>query len=143
MTKTDTIKFFQSFIAQMIEIGGINLPRSIATKLGRNLGDLYKKKGVGKFSDAIKAMFKGMGGDTKDFKETEDGFIITVEYPTNFCPIGGNYKPKRFNMFTEAICRPYAVGFLSAFGLHKIKVQVVQCILKDNEHICSIEAALK
>ncbi|MHA1683169.1 MAG: hypothetical protein ACTSUE_19675 [Promethearchaeota archaeon] len=143
-SSSDTIKFFQSFIAQMVEIGGINLPRSIATKLGRNLGDLYKKKGTGNYKDALTSMFRGMGGETKSFIENEGGFTIEIEYPNPFCPIGGAKKPQRFNIFTEAICRPYAVGFLSAFlPSNKIHIKFDKCILKGDDNKCCINANLK
>ncbi|MBD3188404.1 hypothetical protein GF325_16330 [Candidatus Bathyarchaeota archaeon] len=144
MESTDTIKFFQSFVAQMVEIGGINLPRSIATKLGRNLGDLYRKKGVGDYKEALESMFRGMGGKTRKFEQDEHGFTILIEYPREFCPIGGGHKPQRFEIFTEAICRPYAIGFLSAFlPRTKIRMKFLNCVLKEVGKTCSIVARIE
>ena len=97
----DTIKFFQSFIAQMIEIGGINLPRSIASKLGRNLGDIYKKKGVEDWNIALKGMFRAMGGVATEFEKKDGETIVTTKYPGPFCSIGGRPKERRYNMDFE------------------------------------------
>ncbi|MFX0098595.1 MAG: hypothetical protein ACFFCS_03370 [Candidatus Hodarchaeota archaeon] len=138
----DTIKFFQSFIAQMIEIGGINLPRSIASKLGRNLGDIYKKKGVTDWTIAIKGMFRAMGGESTEFKKADGDTIVTTDYPGPFCSIGGRPKERRFSMFTESICRPYAKGFLSAFRPDfKLEIESIKCVLKGDDNKCQIKVA--
>lgn len=138
---SDTIKFFQSFIAAMIEIGGINLPRSIASKLGRNLGEIYTKKGVEDWKIAIKGMFRAMGSVSTEFeKDDEDDTIVTTKYPKAFCSIGGKPKERRYNMFTEAICKPYAKGFISAFRPdYKLQIESEKCVLKGDDNLCQIK----
>ena len=42
----DALKFFQSYIKEMIDVGGANLPKSISASLGAKLGKILQKKGV-------------------------------------------------------------------------------------------------
>ena len=138
--ETDYLKFFQSFIASMVEIGGINLPRSVSSKLGRNLGEIYKKRGVNDVKTAIKSMFKAMGGEDVEFEESETGFTVITRYPSDFCPIGGSLKPKRHDMFVESICYPYARGFLSTFLPNtKIDLACKQCVLATGDNECRMD----
>lgn len=137
--ETDYLKFFQSFIASMVEIGGINLPRSVSSKLGRNLGEIYKQRGVTDPETALTSMFKAMGGEKVIFERHATGFSITTRYPTDFCPIGGALKPKRHEMFIESICYPYARGFLSAFEPQaRIDIQCKDCVLRSGDNCCKM-----
>nr|MDO8111196.1 hypothetical protein [Candidatus Sigynarchaeota archaeon] len=139
--ETDYVKFFQSFIASMVQIGGINLPKSVSTMLGRNLGEVYKKRGITDQKVALESMFKAMGGKAVSFVDTQTGFKVTTEFPTEFCPIGGSVKPKRHNMFFEGICNPYASGFLSSFNpKEKVSLSFQKCVLKDADSKCIIDA---
>lgn len=159
--ETDYLKFFQSFIASMVQIGGINLPKSVSTILGRNLGEVYKKRGVTDPKVALESMFKAMGGenvifdpldeeivedqaserDEAEIQSMENGFKVTTEYPTDFCPIGGGFKPKRHGLFFQGICQPYASAFLSSFlPGSKITLTSDRCALKDGENKCCIVA---
>jgi hypothetical protein len=154
--EADYLKFFQSFIASMVQIGGINLPKSVSTMLGRNLGEVYKKRAVTDPKEALESMFKAMGGVNVTFQPLDDenveaddaevqameiGFKVTTEYPTAFCSIGGSFKPKRFNMFFEGICQPYAAAFLSSFRpRNKITLTCEKCVLKDGDNKCCINA---
>ena len=159
--EADYLKFFQSFVASMVQIGGINLPKSVSTMLGRNLGEVYKKRGVTDPKIALESMFKAMGGETVDFQPVyednpevqatdeenadvqpvEIGFKVTTAYPTEFCSIGGSLKPKRFSMFFEGICNPYASAFLSSFlPGSKISLSCDKCVLKDGDNKCCIQA---
>jgi len=158
--EADYLKFFQSFIASMVQIGGINLPKSVSTMLGRNLGEVYKKRGVTDPKEALESMFKAMGGVNVTFQpldeETgevqsvegeevngsmETGFSVTTEYPTEFCSIGGGLKPKRYNLFFEGICQPYASAFLASFRPgSKITLTNEKCVLKDGDNKCCINA---
>nr|MDO8118752.1 hypothetical protein [Candidatus Sigynarchaeota archaeon] len=138
--ESDYLKFFQSYIAQMIDIGGMNFPRIVSTKLGRNLGDIYKNRNVCE-SDALKEMFKAMGGVTTDVKDVPGGIEVTTQFPRDFCSIGGGLKPRRHSLIFEGICSPYATGFLSAFRPGKsIKVTCLNCITKDQGNTCKIKA---
>jgi hypothetical protein len=143
--ETDYLKFFQSFIASMVQMGGINLLKSNSTMLGRNLGEIYKKRGITDPHDALKSMFRAMGGKTVTIKDDKaSGFIVDTEYETEFCPIGGSVKPKRHDMFFEGICKPYATGFLSTFKPGtKIDIICKSCVLKDADNKCVIEARFK
>ncbi|HME56009.1 MAG TPA: hypothetical protein VKM55_27645 [Candidatus Lokiarchaeia archaeon] len=150
--ETDYLKFFQSFIASMVQIGGINLPKSVSTMLGRNLGEVYKKRGVTDPKEALGSMFKAMGGESvmfepleeetgEDILPMENGFKVTTEYATEFCPIGGGLKPKRHSLFFEGICQPYASAFLASFRPgSKITLTCDRCVLKDGDNKCCIQA---
>ena len=147
--ENDYLKFFQSFIASMVQIGGINLPKSVSTMLGRNLGQVYTNRGETDPKVALESMFKAMGADNVQFQPnegTEDesmdfGFTVTTEYPSEFCPIGGELKPKRHGMFFEGICQPYASAFLSTFRPGaKVNLTCDRCVLRDGDNKCIIKA---
>lgn len=126
----------------MVEMGGINLPRTISTMLGRNLGKIYKERGVTDQKVALTSMFKAMGGKKVSFEDIENGYIITTEFPTDFCSIGGGLKPKRYNMFVESICFPYAKGFLSQFNPNAtISVDCEACVLRDPDNKCVMQVS--
>jgi hypothetical protein len=140
--ETDYLKFFQSFIANMVQMGGINLLKSNSTMLGRNLGEIYKKRGIIDVLQALKSMFRAMGGKTVTITDDQDkGFTVDTDFGEEFCPIGGAVKPKRHDMFFEGICKPYATGFLSTFK-HGAKFDLIckSCILRDAGSKCVIEA---
>ncbi|MHA2129858.1 MAG: hypothetical protein ACW99L_07800 [Promethearchaeota archaeon] len=40
----DALKFFQTYIKEMVDVGGKNLPIAISSKLGSKLGKFYKGK---------------------------------------------------------------------------------------------------
>ncbi len=143
--EADYLKFFQSFIANMVQMGGINLVKSNATMLGRNLGDIYKKRGITDASKALKSMFRAMGGKTVTITADKDnGLTVDTDFGEEFCPIGGSVKPKRHDMFFEGICRPYATGFLSSFKPgSKIDLVCKSCVLRDADSKCVIEAKFK
>jgi hypothetical protein len=143
--ETDYLKFFQSFIASMVQMGGINLLRSNSTMLGRNLGEIYKKRGITDSNQALQSMFKAMGGKTVTISNDHEGTLtVATEFETEYCPIGGSVKPKRHEMFFEGICKPYAVGFLSTFKPgSKISVSCKSCVLKSVDSKCVIEARFK
>ncbi len=125
----------------MVEIGGINLPRIVSTKLGRNLGEIYKCRNIQDESTALKEMFRAMGGTTTDVTSIPRGIEVTTRFPEDFCSIGGGLKPKRHSLIFEGICSPYASGFLSTFRPGKsIKVTCLQCITKDPGSTCKIKA---
>ena len=42
----DALKFFQAFINEMIDVGGVNLPKSISVSLGAKLGKILKGRGI-------------------------------------------------------------------------------------------------
>ncbi|MBN2151804.1 MAG: hypothetical protein JW839_10180 [Candidatus Lokiarchaeota archaeon] len=143
--ETDYLKFFQSFIASLVQMGGINLLRSNSTMLGRNLGEIYKKRGVTDFHTALKSMFRAMGGKTVEITDDkEGGFTVETDFGETFCPIGGAVKPKRHEMFFEGICKPYAIGFLSAFKQGaRLEIACKSCVLKDADSKCIIQALFK
>jgi hypothetical protein len=129
----------------MVQMGGINLLRSNSTMLGRNLGEIYKKRGITDYHEALKSMFRAMGGKTVTITDNKaGGFTVDTEYESEYCPIGGALKPKRHDMFFEGICKPYAVGFLSTFKPGtKIDLVCKSCVLKDPDNKCLIEARFK
>ncbi len=143
--ETDYLKFFQSFIANMVQMGGINLLKSNSTMLGRNLGEIYKKRGITDVHVALKSMFRAMAGKTVDIAGDKDGgFTVETEFETDYCPIGGAVKPKRHEMFFEGICKPYAIGFISAFKQGaRIDLVCKSCVLKTGDSKCIIQAVFK
>lgn len=135
----DALKFFHAFIKEMVDVGGINLPKAIATKTGSRLGRLYKERGwVGDIESALKHSYKAIRGKPKIIKNGENIYEIFLKYSKRFCPIGGSYHPSNASLFQENVCIPYTRAFLSEmFSQFKFDVEILSCILKTNHKSCS------
>lgn len=136
----NVVKFFQSYITGLADMGGLNFPKSVSSLMGAKLRKLYAKKGITGVEEALTSMFEGIGGNVL-FKHLSDGdYVVTVDYPQQFCPIGGKDNPKRQQVFNEFICRPYSEGFLR--GLDKdsaAKIEVEECLLQENAQYCRMK----
>lgn len=138
----DSLKFFQAYIREMIDIGGKNLPKTISTKLGAKLGKIYKNRGLAdNLESAIKQLYVALNAKPKINILDDSTLEIFVKHPKkigpNFCVIGGNYDPSRADLFQNSICIPYTMGFLNEISpdLH-FKPTIKQCILADNVRTC-------
>jgi hypothetical protein len=133
---TDIIKFFQAFIRHMAKLGGKNLPKTISTSLGAELGKSYLKRQVTDWKSAITGMFEGMGGKI-DIFEKEQNWVLKIQYPSEFCPIGGKKDTERFEITTESICVPYIAGFLKILkGKLNKNPTVSHCIVREGGNTC-------
>jgi hypothetical protein len=136
---TDIIKFFQAFIRHMAKVGGKNLPKTISSSLGAELGKTYLKRQVTDWKSTVTGMFEGMGGKIDIFERAEK-WVLKIQYPTEFCPIGGKKDTERFNITTESVCVPYLAGFLkiTAGKLNK-NPDVSHCIVREGGNTCEFQ----
>ncbi len=135
----DIVKFFQAFIRQAIKIGGNNLPKTISTSLGAELGKSYLKKNVLDWKKAITGMIEGMGGKL-EIIEKENVWLLRSQYPAEFCPIGGKTDSVRFADTTESVCIPYLAGYLTVLQLKLVHSPILnKCIVKDGGNICEFQ----
>ncbi|TFF99596.1 MAG: hypothetical protein EU540_06470 [Promethearchaeota archaeon] len=133
----DALKFFQSYIEEMVDIGGKNLPKSVSTKLGAKLGKIYKKKRIKDFSSAVKKSFKVLGAKTKIVKLNENKYEIKVKHKHKFCPIGGKYSPEKAEFVQKTICVPFYIGFLNELNPEiKYNITVQKCIVNSHTNLC-------
>ncbi|MHA1146671.1 MAG: hypothetical protein ACTSR8_00315 [Promethearchaeota archaeon] len=135
----DALKFFQSYIKTIIEIGGQNLPRSISTKLGTKLGKIYKKKGLtGGLERSLERIYAVLGVKADIERVDKEAFIITIKHKHNWCPIGGAYNPSNAGLFQYNICLPYTVGFLTEISDNKsnFHIDIEHCILSNSKNEC-------
>ncbi|HMF30277.1 MAG TPA: hypothetical protein VKK79_02595 [Candidatus Lokiarchaeia archaeon] len=135
----DIIKFFQSYIRQMVKIGGINLPKTISSAMGHDLAIRYLDHGVADWKEGLTGMISGMGGSI-EINEEEGHWTAKILYPTEFCPIGGQPGEQRSEVTAEAICKPYVSGFINAFG-PKVAgtIKVNECMVRDCGNCCNME----
>ena len=133
----DALKFFQNFIYQMIDIGGENLPKSIATSLGAKLGKLLRDRGFSDVDSSLKQIYTVLNAKTK-IKTLDDKTLdITLKYPKKFCPIGGKFNPDKAELIQKTICIPYTAAILSSFHSgYKYDYEIVECILNSNNKHC-------
>ncbi|MFX1314585.1 MAG: hypothetical protein ACFE9T_01885 [Promethearchaeota archaeon] len=137
MTK-DALKFFQSYIIEMIDVGGPNLPKSISSSLGAKLGKLYKERGIIGIENSLKKSYKVLNASPNIKKINGNTYEVTLKYKRKFCPIGGKHNPKRADLLQESLCRPYTSGFLNEIDpSYTYKGQVIECNLKSNKGMCS------
>jgi hypothetical protein len=134
----DALKFFQAFIKEMIEIGGVNLPRAISTKLGAKLAQLYKERGLTDgFEIPLRQMYTVLKANPTISKIDENTYRVNVRHSRKFCEIGGMYNPGNAPIFQRNICIPYTLGFLTEFSSEfKYEVDVEECIIASNKRIC-------
>ena len=133
----DALKFFQSYIKEMIDVGGANLPKSISASLGAKLGKLLQKKGVTGLENSLKRIYNVLNAKTS-IKAIDDNTLeISLKYSKRFCPIGGKYNPDKSELIQNTICIPYTVAILnSSHPEFRYSVEIKECILNSNNKFC-------
>ena len=136
MTKA-AVKFLQTYVKEMIDVGGENLPKAISVQLGANLGKMYQKKDILSFEKGLKKMYKVLKGKPRILKIDDNTFDITIKYKGNFCPIGGSWNSKIAKLFQDSVCIPYTQGFLTSYNASKTyKTEIKKCILFNGNSFC-------
>jgi hypothetical protein len=138
MTKNrDALKFFQAYIKEMIDLGGINLPKSISASLGAKLGKLLQKKGVTSLDNSLKRIYNVLNAKTT-IKTIDDNTLeISLKYSKRFCPIGGKHNPDKSDLIQNTICIPYTSAILhSTHPEFKYSAEISECILNSNNRHC-------
>jgi len=133
----DALKFFHAYVNEMIEVGGVNLPKSISTGLGSKIGKLLKDRGTTGVENSLK-MINDVFKAKTTIKPLDDGiFEVSLNYKSNFCPLGGELNPNRSEIIQNSICVPYITAILDT--LHsdlKFSAKVIDCIMNSSEKIC-------
>ncbi len=133
----DALKFFQNFLFEMIDIGGENLPKSIATSLGAKLGKILKERGYFGIESSLRRLYSVLNAKTR-IKTIDDKTLdITLKYSKKFCPIGGKFNPNKAEIIQNTICIPYTAAILNS--LHpefRYSSKIVDCILNSKENHC-------
>jgi len=134
----NSLKFFHSFIIEMADIGGANLPKSVSTKLGTKLGRIYKQRNPSaKLETNLKKIYSILGAKPKITKLDDNTLEVIVKHRKKFCPIGGKYNVKRGKFVRDNICTPYTLGFLHTIEPNiKFEANIKSCILSDNTRFC-------
>ncbi len=134
----DALKFFQTYIKEMVDIGGNNLPKAISTKIGSKLGKMYKDRGLTlEIETALKQVYTALNGKPVIKQLDENNYEVIVKFPKRFCPIGGSYNPSRASIFQESVCIPYMRGFLNEiFPQFIFGEDILNCIPLKNQKSC-------
>ncbi len=139
----DALKFFHAYINEMISIGGDNLPRSIAIRLGGKLAQLYKSRGITNLEEALLNMYQTIGGKTKMEKLTENEYHVITKHSDKFCPIGGAYSPDKKSQFLEIVCLPYTIGMLREFCPdYDTQKAILSCVIQHGGRVCEYKMRL-
>ena len=135
---TDALKFFQSYIKEMIDVGGPNLPKAISSKSGAKLGKLYKERGWAiNIESALKQAYIALKAKPKITKINDNSYEIIIKHSKKFCPIGGSYNPSNVSLFQDNICIPFTKGFLNEiFPKMNFSSEIKSCILSSNHRVC-------
>jgi hypothetical protein len=140
----DALKFFQNFIYEMIDIGGINLPKSISSSLGAKLGKLIKNRGNGSLEESLKKIYNALNAKTRIKTIDENTLDISLKYKNSFCPVGGKYNPNRTDVIQKTICLPYTIAILnSSHPEYRYEAIVEECILNTNNRFCKFQLIKK
>ncbi|MHA1294720.1 MAG: hypothetical protein ACTSQJ_18945 [Promethearchaeota archaeon] len=136
-TTEDALKFFQAYITEMMELGGVNLPKTVSTRLGAKLATYYKKLGISDVNNALKKSYEVLKGKTNIKRLNDNTIEVKTTYKRNFCPIGGGYKSDKAEIVQKSICSPFTIGFLNSLDPHyKYEGEVIECILSSNGCLC-------
>ncbi|KKM79984.1 hypothetical protein LCGC14_1344410 [marine sediment metagenome] len=131
------LKFFQSFIYEMIDIGGINPPKSISSSLGTKLGKILKTRSPMSLENSLMKIYNVFNAKTKINTIDNNTFEISLRYKKAFCPIGGKYNPDRVDLIQKAICIPYTIAILNtSYPEFKYNAEVLDCILHTGKKFC-------
>ena len=133
----DALKFFHSFLGSLIDIGGSNLSATVSSHLGSKLGKLYKKHGFEGMENCLIQSYNVLDGKTQINRINSNTYEFIIDYPNNFCPIGGGHDPKRAELFQKSVCFPYTLGFINEIDpSHKYSGEIKECILETNKNRC-------
>ncbi len=133
----DALKFFQAFINEMIDVGGINLPKSISVSLGAKLGKILKERGISSLEGSLQKIYSVLNAKTKINSIDNNTREITLKFRSNFCPLGGKHNPDRAELIQKTICIPYTKAILNSLDPDtKYKIELMDCILKSNNKSC-------
>ena len=140
----EALKFFHNWIKEMIDIGGPNLPKAVSTRLGTNLGILYKKRGISDIQTGLRTSYEVLKG-TPSIEIIDDTTIeVKIEYSKEFCPIGGGFNKNKAEIIQESLCYPYTIAFLNAIDPRfNYKGIVHECILSSNKRFCKFTLKLE
>jgi hypothetical protein len=133
----DALKFFQAYIKEMIDVGGVNLPKSISVSLGAKLGKLLRGRGLGGLENSLRKIYNVLNAKTQ-IKAIDDNTLeITLKYSKKFCPIGGKFNPDKADLIQKTICIPYTAAILnSSHPEFNYDSEILECILSSNNRHC-------
>jgi len=135
----DSLKFFQSYIRELADIGGKNLPRAVSTKLGIKLGKIYRGKDAPTNLEAsLRRIYKVLDAKPKITNINGSTLEVLVKHQKRFCPIGGSHNPERADFVTKNICIPYTLGFLHELEPDsKFEAKIKKCIVSNHTKYCN------
>lgn len=133
----EALKFFQAYIKEMIDIGGINLPKSISSSLGSKLGKILKTRNPMSLENSLKKIYNVFNAKTKINTIDDNTLEVSLWYKKAFCPIGGEHNPDRVDLIQKAICIPYTTAILNtSHPEFKYNAEVLDCILHTGNRFC-------
>ncbi len=133
----EALKFFQAYIKEMIDLGGINLPKSISSSLGAKLGKILKTRKPFSLENSLKKIYNVFNARTKIRTIDDNNLEITLRYKKEFCPIGGKYSPDKVDLIQRSICIPYTTAILNTtYPEFKYNAEILDCILNTGHNIC-------
>ena len=133
----EALKFFQAYIKEMIDIGGVNLPKSISSSLGAKLGKILKTRSPISLENSLMKIYNVFNAKTKINTIDDNTLEISLRYKKAFCPIGGKYNPDRVDITQKSICIPYTNSILNtSHPEFKYNAEILDCILNTDNKIC-------
>ena len=141
----EALKFFHSYVREMIDIGGENLPKTISTRLGAKLAKIYQKMGITDVIEGLRESYRAIKGNPDIVKIDDNTYEVKNKYLRKFCPIGGNPQNERqAEMVQKCVCQPFTIGFLNALDSSFTYEGIVEeCILSTHKKICRYTLRVK
>ncbi len=134
----EALKFFHSYVREMVDLGGPNLPKTISTRLGGKLAKIYKEMGITDVIEGLRESYRAIKGNPDITKIDDKTYEVKNKYLRKFCPIGGNPQSERqAEIVQSCVCQPFTIGFLSELDPRfKYSGTVEECILKSHKKVC-------
>ncbi|TXT54690.1 MAG: hypothetical protein BAJALOKI1v1_2140005 [Promethearchaeota archaeon] len=142
----DALKFFQSYVSTMIDIGGGNLPKTISSKLGSKLAKIYKSKGISNIKEALKKSYEALKAKPVITDINENTFEVKINYSESFCPIGGkgSTSSHKSRVIQDSICIPFTQGFLTELQPDfSYEGKIEECIIESGGNTCRYKFTIK
>ena len=143
-TSEDALKFFINWLLEMVDVGGPNLPKTISSRLGAKLGQVYKNRGIDSIEEGLKSSYEAIQGDTEVIRKDENTVEVKTNYVNHFCPIGGSPKPEKAKVIQDSICTPFTVSFLTQLDPnYSYEGHIHACIVESGGELCDFTITIE
>ena len=76
----EALKFVHSYLRELIDVGGPNLPKTISTRLGAKLAKIYQKMGITDVIEGLRESYRAIKGNPDIVKVDDNTYEVKTRY---------------------------------------------------------------